>query len=63
MRECDVEAGLSAVAIHAGEENFSRAKFYAALGPGEGVEVRGIAATADADVPTIILCLRLDDLR
>ena len=51
--EHHVEAGLRAVAVHAGEEDFAGAEFDAALRPGEGVEMGGVASAANADVPVI----------
>jgi len=49
--ESYVEAGLCAVAVHAGEEDFTGAEFDGTSRPGECVEVSGVATAADADVP------------
>ena len=51
--QCEIEAGLSSVAVDGREQNFACADFDAAACPVECVPFRGLAAALGADLPVI----------
>ena len=52
-RERDVEAVLGAVAVHAREKNLSGTAACGLLGPLDGVDARGDAASGKVDLPLV----------
>ena len=60
-RECEVEAGLRAVAVHAGQQDLARPESRRLARPRHGVEPRGLSATVRVDLPaTRLVGLRVD---
>lgn len=51
--ELDVVAGLGAVGVHAGEEDFSRAAVPGLDGPGDGIFLGGAASAVGVDSPLV----------
>ena len=47
-----IEAGLHTVGIHGGQQDFTGAEFFAALGPFDGVDPRPASSAVRGDLPT-----------
>ena len=59
-REREVEAVARAVAVHAGEQDFTRARLDHAARPRDRVQAGGIAAAVRVDLPGVALLFRVD---